>query len=169
MGRDKALLETGGTTLLERTAKLVREAAGSVTVIGGAERYRELGFTVVSDLLENCGPIGGLYTALCISEADWNLIVACDMPGLTADFLRALVRHADGDGLVPQEPTGRRHPLCAVYHRRIVPVVAAKIAAKQFALNHLLDFLQLSVWPLPGNALVRNVNTPSEWAGAPTP
>ena len=92
MGRDKALLPIEGSVLVERTAEQVRIAAGSVTLIGAPERYAHLGLPVVPDLIEDCGPIGGLYTALKIGRADWNLLVACDMPALTAEFLRELAR-----------------------------------------------------------------------------
>src|SRR5271163_1224329 len=87
MGRDKALLPLGDSTLLDHVAQCVRQAAGNVTIIGPPDRYASLGYPVTADLVTNCGPLGGLYTALSITETDWNLMVACDMPGLTAHFL----------------------------------------------------------------------------------
>jgi len=92
MGRDKALLPIGGSALVERTAERVRAAAGSVTLIGAPSRYAHLGLAVAPDLIADCGPIGGLYTALKMTSADWNLVVACDMPGVTAAFLDDLRR-----------------------------------------------------------------------------
>src|ERR1700722_18265791 len=91
MGQDKALLPLGSRTMVERIADEVRSAAGNVTIIGPIERYAHLGFPVVPDKVENCGPIGGLYTALSITKADWNLVVACDMPHVTAVFLTQLI------------------------------------------------------------------------------
>ncbi len=120
MGRDKALLPIEGSLLVERTAERVRAAAGSVTLIGAPGRYAHLGLPVLPDLVEDCGPIGGLHTALKSTRADWNLVVACDMPGLTAGFLGDLLAAARQLGcacLVPQTDSGL-HPLCAVYHRR---------------------------------------------------
>src|SRR5437868_193761 len=80
MGRDKALLAVGNSTLLEIVAARVRDAAGSVIVIGPPDHYAYLGLTVQADLIPDCGPLGAVYTALKTSEADWNLLVACDMP-----------------------------------------------------------------------------------------
>src|SRR5512143_2118542 len=120
MGRDKPLLSIHGSLLIERTAEVVRAAAGNVTLIGAPERYAHLGLPVLPDLVGNCGPICGLHTALKTTGADWNLVVACDMPGLTAAFLSDLLAAAKQLGcacLVPQTVSGI-HRLCAVYHRR---------------------------------------------------
>ena len=83
MGRDKALLAIGRSTLLEVVAARVSAAAGSVIVIGPPERYAFLGLRVQADLISDCGPLAAIYTALKTSQADWNLVVACDMPSVT--------------------------------------------------------------------------------------
>ena len=169
MGRDKALLPIGGSVLVERTAERVRAAAGSVTLIGAPERYQHLGLAAVPDLSvdaeEACGPIGGLYTALKMTGADWNLVVACDMPGITAAFLAELLaaaRERDCTALVPDSGSGL-HPLCAVYHRRAVGAVELAIKHKRFKMHDLLKALGAVSWPVADAQILENVNTPVEW------
>ena len=165
MGRDKALLPIEGSVLVERTAERVRAAAGSVTLIGAPERYTHLGLPVAADLVEDCGPIGGLYTALKIGRAEWNLLVACDMPGLTVEFLGELLdaaRQRGGTCLVPQTDAGL-HPLCAVYHRRGEGAVASAIEHKRFKMHDLLKVLNAVSFPVADAAQLQNVNTPVEW------
>jgi molybdopterin-guanine dinucleotide biosynthesis protein A len=165
MGRDKALLPIEGSVLVERTAERVRAAAGCVTLIGAPERYAHLGLPVAADLVEDCGPIGGLYTALKIGRADWNLLVACDMPGVTAEFLVELLAAARQSGstcLVPQTEAGL-HPLCAVYHRRAEGAVASAIEHKRFKMHDLLKILKAVSFPVADAAVLQNVNTPVEW------
>jgi molybdopterin-guanine dinucleotide biosynthesis protein A len=165
MGRDKAFLPLGNGTMVEHVAGCVRAAAGRVTLIGAPERYVALGFMAVADRYENCGPLGGVCTALEITQADWSLIAACDMPGLTADFLRDLLaaaENSDADCLIPQSGD-RLHPLCAVYHRRALAVARRQILNKCFKMH---DFLaRLPIAKIPTAAfLVENVNTPQDWA-----
>ena len=165
MGRDKALLPAGGETLLDRTAKMVCDAAGSVTVIGPPARYASLGYPVVADKVENCGPLGGVYTALAITEADWNLIVACDMPELTADLLETLFRAAESSSaaaIVP-ESAGGLDPLCAVYHRRCAAPALAAIRHKIFKMHDFLSTLPMARLRLADPGPLRNVNTPADW------
>ena len=123
MGQDKALLPWKGSTLIESVAREVFDAVGNVTLIGSPERYGDLGFPVISDKIAGCGPLGGLHAALSATTAEWNLLVACDMPGVTRQLLEGLLEAAEASGadaLVPQTPGGLE-PLCAVYNVRLLP------------------------------------------------
>ena len=174
MGRDKALLPAGDESLVERVASRVHAAAGSVTLIGAPERYQSLGLAVAADLVENCGPIGGVFTALKITSADWNLMIACDMPDVSTELLREMLGAAadsnaasDAACLVAQTADGW-HPLCAVYHRKALPAVEAAINRKSFKMHDLIETLDALPWPVREALLVRNVNTPAEWEAART-
>jgi molybdopterin-guanine dinucleotide biosynthesis protein A len=165
MGRDKALLPLGTGTMVGQIATAVQSAAGNVTIIGPVERYVHLGFPVVADKIENCGPLGGLFTALSITRADWNVLVACDMPQVTAAFLNQLIEAAkasDSDCLVP-ETDGKLNPLCAVYHRRVAPAAKSAIHHKLFKMQDFISTLRTSRWPVPDPRPLENVNTPAEW------
>src|SRR5579862_7372387 len=80
MDSDKALLGVGGSTLVDQIASRVRAAAGNVTLIGPPENYASSGYNVIADRVTGCGPLGGVFTALSVTTAEWNLIVACDLP-----------------------------------------------------------------------------------------
>jgi molybdenum cofactor guanylyltransferase len=168
MGRDKALLPIEGSLLVERTAERVRAAAGNVTLIGAPGRYAHLGLPVLPDLVEDGGqggPICGLHTALKTTRADWNLVVACDMPGLTTPFLSDLLAAAkqmECTCLAPKTDSGL-HPLCAVYHRRAGNAVEFAIQHKSFKMHDLLKSLGAVTWPVSDASLLENVNTPLEW------
>jgi molybdopterin-guanine dinucleotide biosynthesis protein A len=166
MGRDKALLRLGDSTLVELVAARVRAAAGNVTLIGPSERYGGLGYPVVGDLVEACGPLGGVYTALSITSADWNLVVACDMPSLTVEFLEDLLAAAEvvgPDCLVPQTSSGLE-PLCAVYHRRCLAAAKAAILHKVFKMHDFISGLRCETRPLSDPSPLENINTPEEWS-----
>lgn len=166
MGRDKALLPIGGTTLLDRIAHRVELAAGNVTIIAPPERYPDSRFRVVADLRENCGPLGGLCRALSITGAEWNLIVACDMPALTVEFLEQLFHAAesgDADAVVPETEAGL-DPLCAVYHRRLLPQAVRALDHKIFKMHDFVSTLRIRRWPVLNAALLENVNTPAGWS-----
>ena len=165
MGRDKAALPMGESTLLEHVAGCVRSAAGNVALIGAPERYVGLGLTALADRYEDCGPLGGLCTALEVSAAEWNLIVACDMPAVTSDFLCGLLSAAEssgGDCLVPETRDGL-HPLCAAYHRRAGSVARRQILDKCFKMHDFIANLRAARFPTPA-VFVENVNTPQDWA-----
>jgi molybdopterin-guanine dinucleotide biosynthesis protein A len=167
MGRDKALLPFRGAVLAEAVARAVEDAAGTVTLIGDPEVYAGLGFPVIPDLHPGEGPLGGIVGALAHTAADWNLVAACDMPELSAEFLRGLLDAAcvaDRDAMVPCGPFGRLEPLCAVYHRRSHQALQTAFAAGIRKVTAAFSELHIAAWPVPGIAVFQNVNTPEDWA-----
>jgi molybdopterin-guanine dinucleotide biosynthesis protein A len=167
MGRDKALLPYRGATLARTVADAVRAAAGQVAFVGSVRRHGLLGYGVVPDLWVGEGPLGGILAALQNSAADWNLIVACDMPELRTDFLRQLLDAADcceGDALVPIGPSGRLEPLCAAYHRNSRQGLYQAFARGVRKIAVALEAVRTVTWPIPEVSCFQNVNTPEEWA-----
>jgi molybdenum cofactor guanylyltransferase len=166
MGRDKALLPLDGRTLVEHVAAMVQRAAGNVTIIAPMDRYESLGYRVIADRIANQGPLGGVYTALSATNATWNLIVACDMPGLTIDFLEDLFRAAEAsadDCVIPQTAAGL-DPLCAVYHRRCAAAAISSINLKILKMHDFVTTLQVLPYPVSNAAALENVNTPGQWS-----
>jgi molybdopterin-guanine dinucleotide biosynthesis protein A len=165
MGRDKALLPFRGTTLLEHTVQLVREAAGSVTLVGAGERYQDLNLPRLADVAAGSGPLAGILAALRQSAAERNLITACDMPGITFDFLRNLLNRInipEADALIPCA-AGRLAPLCAVYRPSAATVLETAFDAGERRVLEAIKGLKIKEIAVSPEFLA-NANTPAEWA-----
>ena len=97
MGRDKALLPYRGVTLAAHIASMrCRKWLGSATWLASPDLYGHLGIPMIADLYPGEGPLGGLLTVLKNSQADWNLVLACDLPSLTVPFLESLLAELRG-------------------------------------------------------------------------
>jgi molybdopterin-guanine dinucleotide biosynthesis protein A len=153
MGRDKALLPWNGGTLIEHVASVVREAVGNVTVIGRDGH---------PDVIPDCGPLGGLLTAFASSTAERVLLVACDMPNLTVELLQGMIA-TPGESVVA-ESTGRLHPLCAVYSRKLQPQVALAVQQRSLKMHDFLSKIQVQRYPVSDSKLLKNLNTPEDFA-----
>ncbi len=176
-GSDKALIEWQGRPLAAWVAERVKSAAGCVTLVGSPEKYQVLGLPVIADAVLNVGPLAGLSAALEHSSAEWNLVVACDMPHLRADFLGFLLATAragaGADMILPLDRGGRPEPLCAVYSRRCGPIVSAAIAGGVRKMTAAFTNLRVHELPFaayaafdPDGLLFVNLNTPSDLVGA---
>jgi molybdopterin-guanine dinucleotide biosynthesis protein A len=166
MGQDKASLPFHGRTLVEHVAEAVAEAAGSVTLVGAPERYENLRLPRIPDTRAGWGPLAGIHTALAASHADWNLIVACDMPGISGAFLKSLLSAAESssaDCLLPVGPSGRLEPLCAAYRLRCLRAIGASLDRGVRKVTEGLAGLRISEWPVAESSWFSNVNTPEEW------
>jgi molybdopterin-guanine dinucleotide biosynthesis protein A len=167
MGADKALLPYRGATLVETVALAVSEAVARLKLVGDADRYGGLVYEVIPDLYPGEGPLGGVLTALQNSSADWNLVVACDMPELTGGFLGALMDAADAqdcDVLVPAGPDGEIEPLCTVYHKKAQPGLQRAFDRGVRQMKAALREVRAATLLVPELARFQNVNTPGDWA-----
>ncbi len=145
MGRDKAQLrlQSDGPTLLERAIISLRAVVGdNLIVIANQPKKYLLDLVVVSDNFPGNGPLAGLEAGLTVSQMNYNILVACDMPFLQVPLLQALVNWAnegDWDAVVPLNQEGLPEPLCAVYQRRTLEVARDFLQQKR---NKMADFLE---------------------------
>ena len=118
MGREKATLELGGRTLLERALKLASSVAAEALIVGPRAEL-ELHGRVVEDVYPDQGPLSGIHAALWASPTELSLILAVDTPFLEARFLQYLMEQARESGAVVTVPRTADgfHPLAAVYRR----------------------------------------------------
>lgn len=167
MGRDKALLELDGETLVERAARRVLAAAGRVAVVGNSERHARFGWPVVADLRAGDGPLAGIEAALASPyAAEWNLVVACDMPSLAPDLLERLIAEARlrrPDCVTAYTVAHGVEPLCAVYGRGFLAVARRALDAGRRKVRDAFEGLDVIHLETGNEAAVANVNTPADW------
>ena len=154
-------------SLAESVARRGRAAGRSVD--SGRRPRAVAGYPAIPDLYPGEGPLGGILTALRHTRADWNLIVACDMPELTPGFLAELLDAADAPmptPLLPAGPSGRPEPLCAVYHRRCLASPRRGLRARRpQGRGRPGETSPRRAYPVAEVAHFQNVNTPEDWAG----
>lgn len=135
MGRDKAMLELGGTTLLTRAVKMLRSVPtlqtvdrGVVVTVAGKRDALEGADRSIVDRYPGCGPLGGIEAALDdldrVGDADWAFFIPVDMPLLNADLIEALlttwitaIESDDSILACLAEVDGRPQPLVSMVHR----------------------------------------------------
>lgn len=169
MGRDKALVELDGMTLLERAIELLRPHAKEVLVIGDPERYTPEHATVLPDDVPGKGPLGGLVTALRQARYVRLLVLACDLPKINDRLLIRLKNDlvGDADAVVPRHGA-LIEPLAAAYHRHAIEPFERSIAVDRLKMSDALDRVHTRYFDLvPGEEgwpddLFKNVNEPTD-------
>lgn len=174
-GPDKALASFAGQTLLQRAVGLLREIADPVQVVAPSDRYPDFRDLTIPDRWPGEGALGGILTALHASREcgyPWNLIVSCDMPFLTSEWLGYMLERGssgDADVLFPRSRTGDE-PMCACWRTAALPVLqdafdegvrkvtdaASRLKVEVFDETHWSQFD-------PTGRIFWNINTPQDY------
>jgi molybdopterin-guanine dinucleotide biosynthesis protein A len=183
-GRDKALVRFGTRPLLLEIVQMAQCCASEVAVVADAQKYVDLhdNFEIIEDCWPGEGPLGGIITALQHTtstdrSAEWNLILSCDMPFLTAAWLQFLVAHARQSDkeiqvILPHSAHGPE-PLCACYRtsaaeslKNVFDRGVRKVTQALKAVR--TEVLDESVWKRFDSAgrLFWNMNTPADFEEA---
>lgn len=172
-GSDKALLELGGRTLLQRALDSLAPAAERL-IVGRA--YTHVAARFVPDLRPGLGPLAGLEAALHATEHDWVALAGCDLPCLTVAFWRLLCRRArPGRPVSVRDGRGDFEPLAALYPRSALRPVASRLDAGRLDMQSLLtelDAVAVTAEELEaacGPGVLRNLNRPTDVPGRADP
>lgn len=174
MGANKAFLELGGRTLLARALELARAVTEDVRIVGRRSTFAPYG-PVIEDIYPERGALGGIHAALTATPSDFNLMLAVDMPSLTAEFLSYLIAEAGRTGAAITVPrvSRRLQPLCAVYRRSFVTRAEAALKAGNNKIDPLFTPADTRIIEEPelarlgfSAAIFDNLNTAEEWERA---
>lgn len=182
MGRDKASLPFGDSTLLGRAISALAAVVDEIIVVARRDQSlpsfpctpRRVPIVVAYDEVLDQGPVGGLVAGLSASMSTVVYLSSCDVPLLSPAFVTAMFDElGDHDVAVP-ELDDRVHPLAGVFRR--VPVLAAAralLAAGRLRPVFLLETLPyVKVGPDrlrlvdPDLRSLENVNTADDLARA---
>ena len=180
MGSDKSELVFGGQTGVEHITAALRNLTPLIRLVGAQDHQNFKGLQNVPDSFERWGALGGIEAALAACHSEWAVIVACDLPLVTAELFARLSQFTLPaaaelvDAIVPIQPDERPQPLCAIYRRESCAAVARElIEADEHKPRALLGnvrtrwvkFGELS--DLPGaEHFFLNVNTPHDYERA---
>lgn len=170
MGRPKALLPVGGTTLVEWVAARLAPDFAHLLVAARAPEQLPPGLRphLVRDLHAGAGPLAGVEAALAAAPDHHDVVVAvaCDMPAVTPDLARRLaaaaLELAALDAAVPRV-RGRPEPACAAYRRSAAGPIAAALRDGRRRAADALQELRVRWLDDEDPALFANLNTPEDY------
>ena len=165
MGRDKALLDWGGETLLERAVGFWQRSGrvdGVLVAEGMPGRFSPLppGARAVPDRVPGRGPMEGLVSALLASGAELLYVSAVDMPNLTE---QAILPPPEHDAAVYRR-LGRSEPLFGVYRRSVLSAAEALLEQGRGRMTDLLEAVETDYYYTPPclETVLQNLNTPAD-------
>jgi molybdopterin-guanine dinucleotide biosynthesis protein A len=175
MGQDKALLDCGGQPLWWIQARKL-QALRPMRLFIACREEQGLHQTCAPDLPiewifdppgSDVGPMGPIIRTM--EQAQNSLLVlAVDMPDMSARFLKDEVTYTSGQGIFFEVDDGIE-PLTGLYTPMMLPLLRAVWKAGEYSLRQVLrqaqdqglaEILPVSEMDIP---LFANANTPEDW------
>lgn len=161
MGRDKATIQIGGATLAERAASVLRAAAAPVVAVGPEAGS---GLAHVDD--PRIGPLVAIdkgLKALLVQRCVGPVIVlACDMPLITADLLLDIASRRRGADAVVPIAGGRLQPLCAAYGPNGRAAISKAVATGKRSMREALAMMKIEIVPVDDEGAFVDLDTPHD-------
>jgi len=144
LGREKAWVELGGSSLLQRAVSNLEFLNSEIVIVKAPEGELPpvsagVNLKVVQDSVSGKGPLAGIFTGLVNSKYRYNLIVACDMPLLNRGLVKYMISIAKGyDAVVPR--LGKYlEPLQAVYSKDCISEIEKLLAQDRLKVDGLFS------------------------------
>jgi len=168
-GADKGTVRFRNKSLMEIAIERFNVLCNNVLISSNSDAYNDLGYPVIRDEMNDCGPMMGIYSCLRKSMTLVNLVVSVDTPLIPAGLYRELIRvKEDAQVVVPSSGKGKFEPVIGLYERTVLEPIERIFAMNDYTLPHLfrrIHFKQLTVGrnhPFSDPVIFTNINTPDD-------
>ena len=149
-GGPKIWAEFRGKRLIDHAVDLARDIAAQVFIVNGKDvDYSHLNIETVADIVTNCGPIGGLHTALHYAAAPFVAALPADMPLLTKEVYQYLLQYLEDERPVIALSGSGEEPLVSIWPKTALSVFNELIEAGKFSLRIPIKKLNAVLVNLP--------------------
>jgi molybdopterin-guanine dinucleotide biosynthesis protein A len=167
MGRDKALLPFGGyPTLAEYQYRRLLLLFDQVSLSAKEDKF-PFDAPVIPDRHEASSPIVALASVLETMNSEWIFVLSVDMPNVDALLIAQLYAgrdtHPQAHAVIATSSTGCE-PLCALYHRDLLPVVLRQLDEDNHRMRSLIATVPSIEIHCARDGVFANLNTPEEYA-----
>lgn len=146
MGTNKALLKMDEQFVIERIIVEVKKVVEQVIIVTNSfSEYDFLQLPMVEDTWKEKGPLAGIHAGLTASTTEKNMVIACDMPFVSAEIVQHLLDSLDKYEAVVPLIDQQLHPLFACYKKDVAQKANQSIENGELRLKRFLQGLHVKV------------------------
>jgi molybdopterin-guanine dinucleotide biosynthesis protein A len=144
MGREKAYLRIGERTIIEEQSDALSRIFDEIIIVANSQNYFEnIDVKVVTDIIPDSGPLGGLYSGLAVSSNIHSFLLACDMPFINLQLIDYMINQiGENDIVIPVSSKGIE-TLFAVYSLNCLETIRRQVEFKNLKLLDILTFFKV--------------------------
>lgn len=167
MGRDKALLPLGYSTLLANMVLTLTPFCDSIAYSTQKGRTTSIeGLQVIEDQQSGKGPLMGIYSALCNTLHRICIVTACDIPYVYAPLIKKMLTYSDEfDIVVPSFRPGTVEPLLGIYTKGCIDAIDCNLTNdRKLRVKDIFTHCKTKIVYEPNGLWYANLNTPFEYS-----
>lgn len=171
MGIDKGLIKFNGKSIIEYILEQLKPVVQKIVIVSNNPDYELFGVTVISDLVKDIGPAGGIYTALSHTDSESNFIVSCDMPFINSTAIQYVIQNSAQTLITVPVYHQQMEPLFAAYSRQCLAKWKELVEKGFVRLQDIIsqfEWLKLNVDDVDGfdEFIFTNLNTKTDLENA---
>ena len=165
IGSDKGFLSLNGATFISHIIKAIKPFVNDIIIVSNNSDYDVYKLKRVADIIEDAGPLAGLYSGLNESETEYNLVLSCDVPLINGAVLNKLIKGFDAEkDIIQLKSKNRTMPLIAIYKKQCLHHCQDLLLKGERRLRTAVEQLNTKTIELESelDPYVRNINTTLE-------
>jgi len=130
MGFNKAFIKIGDKSIIEIIINQLAPVFDDIIIVTNEpDSYRNLNARVITDVLKDAGPLGGIHAGLKMAQSKYVFVMACDMPFISVEYIDYIKKIAAR--FLPDAVISRKgdwvEPFHAIYSRDIINDIETNI------------------------------------------
>ena len=175
MGRDKAGVDFQGSPLWQHQMQTLQNTGAAELLVSGSRDacYGNCGLAIIGDEIKNAGPLGGIASVLAAAAHPLVMVLAVDMPYMTAAYLCRLWEQCTGtQGAVP-ESGGFFEGVAAIFPKAAGIIARQLLREEDHSVQYFVreciarDLVKITKVSADEAALFKSLNAPSDLPGTP--
>lgn len=165
IGSDKGFLSLNEATFISHIIKAIKPFVNDIIIVSNNSDYDVYKLKRVADIIEDAGPLAGLYSGLNESETESNLVLSCDVPLVNGAVLNKLIKGFDAEkDIIQLKSKNRTMPLIAIYKKQCLHHCQDLLLKGERSLRTAVEQLNTKTIELESelDPYVRNINTTLE-------
>lgn len=168
MYQNKAFIQIQGIPIIRRTINLLDKIFDGIFLVTNSPKdykdYEDKCY-IITDIIKDVGPLGGIHSALTYAFHEGIFFVACDMPFLHNEVIYQLIycfEKEECDVVVPRIGS-LIEPLCGIYKKNLKDILQDFIKNNDYTIKNFLNIVNTYYLDLKDNSynhkIFENINT----------
>ncbi len=151
MGKDKCLLKVKNKKLISNILMIFETLTDEILISANKPEYENFGYSIIPDEYKDCGPLGGIVSALQKSSNDVNIIAPCDMPMLRVELFEFLLSKSQNFQAVVPIFNKKYEPLTIILQKNTIDTAISQLDNNDFKMMNFLRKLKTNFVEITDN------------------